>query len=76
MKKQEIRAGVVLRVINSHGIGAPRHALAMVETVETARSGDWLCTIRYHEQRKGKRQYPISGKRTLAALRSSLIRAR
>ena len=57
MTKEEVRSGTVLRVVNSHGIGAPRHALATVETVGTLRSEEWLCTVRYHERRKGKRQH-------------------
>ena len=57
MTKEDIRPGVILRVVTSRGIGAPRHAVATVETVDTSPSGDWLCTIRYHEQRQGKRQH-------------------
>ena len=48
----DIHPGVVLRVTNSHGLGAPRGTLATVETVGTSPAGDWLCTLRYHDKRE------------------------
>jgi hypothetical protein len=54
---QDISSGVLLRANDPHGLGAPPSAIATVETVETSRSGDWFCTIRYHDPRQAKRQY-------------------
>jgi hypothetical protein len=34
----DMHHGVVLRVINSHGLGAPVGSLATVQTVETSRT--------------------------------------
>lgn len=45
----DIQSGVLLRVINSHSIGAPVGSLATVQTVEQSLAGDWLCTITWHE---------------------------
>jgi hypothetical protein len=59
MKPEAIHPGIVLRVINSHDLGAPSRALATVETVGTSPAGDWLCTVRYHDKRdtRGGRLY-------------------
>lgn len=51
MKQADIRPGLLLRVINSHGINAPLRSLATVETIERSNAGDWFCTIRYHGKR-------------------------
>jgi hypothetical protein len=48
---QDISPYVVLRVISSHGFGAPVGSLATVKTVETSRSGDWL---EYYDRRQPK----------------------
>jgi hypothetical protein len=55
MKPADIRLGLLLRVINSHGLGAPLQSLATVETIEKPLSGYWYCTIRYHDKRQTKR---------------------
>jgi len=55
MNPNDIRPGLILRVINPHGLGAPLKALATVETVGTSPPGDWLCTVRYHDKRQTKR---------------------
>jgi hypothetical protein len=55
MEPESIRPGLILRVINSHGLGAPLRALATVETVGTSPAGDWLCTVRYHDKTQTKR---------------------
>jgi hypothetical protein len=55
-----IHPGLVLRVISSHGLGAPLHSLATVQSVETSLSGDWVCIVEYHVKRpprKGTRLY-------------------
>jgi hypothetical protein len=55
-----IHPGLLLRVISSHGLGAPRGSLATVQTVGTSESGDWLCTVTYHGKRsprQGTRLY-------------------
>ncbi len=44
--------GLVLRVVSSHGLGAPVGSLATVQTVETSRSGEWLCIVEYHDRRQ------------------------
>ena len=51
MKPEDIHPGIVLRVISSHGLGAPVGSLAKVESVETSRSGDWVCHVRYLDKR-------------------------
>jgi hypothetical protein len=60
MKPVDIRPGVVIRVIASHGLGAPVGSLATVKAIETSRSGDWLCIVQYHDTkppRQGTRLY-------------------
>ena len=59
MKPTDIHPGLVLHVINSHGLGAPRGTLATTEIVGTSSAGDWLYTIRYHDKRdtRGGRLY-------------------
>ena len=49
-----IRPGLILRVISSHGLGAPLETLATVKTVETSPSGDWYCTVTYHDKRSSQ----------------------
>jgi hypothetical protein len=51
----DIGLGIVLRVINAHGIGAPLGSLATVKAIETSRSGDWVCIVEY-QQKKAPRQ--------------------
>jgi hypothetical protein len=51
MHPDDIRPGLVLRVISSHGLGAPVGSLARVESVEASRSGDWVCHVRYLDKR-------------------------
>jgi hypothetical protein len=51
VKSSDIHPGLVLRVISSHGLGAPVGSLATVESVETSRSGDWVCHVRYLDKR-------------------------
>ena len=51
MKQADIRPGLLLLVINSHGINAPLRSLTTVETIERSNAGDWFCTIRYHGKR-------------------------
>jgi hypothetical protein len=41
----------MLRVISSHGLGAPVGSLATVKA-ETSRSGDWVCIVEYHDMRQ------------------------
>ena|SRR5215217_6775592 len=57
MRKEDIRRGIILRVISSHGLGTPKHAIATVETVETNPSGDWGCTIHYDNRRSKRGQW-------------------
>jgi hypothetical protein len=55
-----IHPGLVLRVISSHGLGAPLHSLATVQSVDTSLSGDWVCIVEYHDRRpprQGTRLY-------------------
>jgi hypothetical protein len=47
----DIHPGLILRVISSHGLGAPVGSLAKVESVETSRSGDWVCHVRKLDKR-------------------------
>jgi hypothetical protein len=54
LKPSDILPGLVLRVISSHGLGAPVGSLATVKTIETSRSGDWLCVVEYHDKRAPK----------------------
>ena len=54
MKPSDIHPGLLLRVINSHGLGAPVGTLATVESVETSLSGEWLCLVQYHDERSPK----------------------
>jgi hypothetical protein len=49
-----IRPGLILRVITPHGLGAPLGTLATVKTVETSHSGDWYCTVTYHDKRSSQ----------------------
>jgi hypothetical protein len=53
---EDIHPGLILRVINSHGINVPLRSLATVETIEHSNSGDWFCTIRYHGKRLSQRR--------------------
>jgi hypothetical protein len=48
MKPADIRPDFLLRVINSHGLGAHVGSLATVKSIETSRSGDWVCIIEYN----------------------------
>lgn len=52
MTLEEIRPGLILRVINSHGLGAPVGSLTTVKAVETSRSGDWVCIVEYNDKRQ------------------------
>ena len=52
LKPSGIYPGLVLRVISSHGLGAPVGALATVKSIETSRSGDWYCIVEYHDIRQ------------------------
>jgi hypothetical protein len=55
-----IHPSLILRVISSHGLGAPLHSLATVQSVETSRSGDWACIVEYPDRRpprQGTRLY-------------------
>jgi hypothetical protein len=52
LSPSDIRPGVLLRVISSHGLGAPVGAVATVKAIETSRSGDWLAIINYHDTRQ------------------------
>jgi hypothetical protein len=52
LKPDDIRPGVVLRVISSHGLGAPAGSLATVKAIEISRSGDWMAVIEYHDTRQ------------------------
>lgn len=54
MNPKDLRTGLVLRVITAHGLGAPRGTVATVLTVETSPSGDWFCTVAYHNKRAPK----------------------
>jgi hypothetical protein len=54
MKKDDIRTAITLRVISSHGLGAPVGSLATVQSVETSRAGDWLCIVEYHDKKQPK----------------------
>jgi hypothetical protein len=54
MKSVDIHPSVILRVINSHGLGAPVGSLARVKSVETAPSGDWLCIVEYQHKKPPK----------------------
>src|SRR5687768_6217942 len=49
-----IQPGVVLRVITSHGLGAPVGSLAKVKSIQTSLSGDWLCIVECHDTRQPK----------------------
>jgi hypothetical protein len=48
----DIHPGLLLRVITSHGLGAPVGSLATVKAIETSRSGDWMAIIAYHDTRQ------------------------
>jgi hypothetical protein len=52
LKPADIRPGLILRVISSHGLGAPVVSLATVKSIETSRSGDWMAIIEYHDTRQ------------------------
>jgi hypothetical protein len=52
MKPDDIRVGLILRVINSHGLGAPVGSLATVKAIETSRSGDWVAIVEYRDIRQ------------------------
>ena len=56
MNPEDIRPGLVLRVISSDGLGAPLHTLATVESVDTSASGDWYCKVSYHDKRSSQRR--------------------
>src|SRR5262249_39778020 len=51
MRPEVIRPGLILRVISSHGLGAPVGSLAQVKSVGTSPSGDWVCHVRYLNKR-------------------------
>ena len=50
----DIRSGVILPGISSHGLGAPVGSLATVKAIEISRSGDWLCIIEYDDKTQPK----------------------
>jgi hypothetical protein len=50
--QKEIQPGTILRVISSHGLGAPRGSVATVKSIETSHSGDWLAVIEYKDVRQ------------------------
>jgi hypothetical protein len=52
LKPSGIFPGLVLRVISSHGLGAPIGSLATVKAIETSRSGDWVAIVKYHDTRQ------------------------
>ena len=59
MKPDDIRPGLVLRVVHSLGIAAPVGCLATVERVgmQETRSGKWwYFTVNYHQQRSTKQR--------------------
>src|SRR5262245_35662338 len=60
IKSDDIRPGLILRVISSHELGAPVGSLATVKSVETSRLGDWLGIVQYTHKRvprQGTRLY-------------------
>ena len=56
MNPENIRPGLVLRVISSDGLDATLHTLATVKSVDTSASGDWFCTVSYHDKRSSQRR--------------------
>ena len=54
LQPAEIHPGLVLRVISSHGLGAPVGSLASVKAIGTSPSGDWVCIIEYDQRRPPK----------------------
>jgi hypothetical protein len=52
MKPFDMNPGLVLRVISSHGLGAPVGSLATVKAIKISRSGDWMAVIEYHDTRQ------------------------
>jgi hypothetical protein len=46
---EEIQPGITLRVIMSHGLGAPIGRIARVKAIETSFSGDWVCIVEYND---------------------------
>lgn len=62
IKAEEIHPGLILRVISSHGLGAPVGSLATVKTIETSRSGDWMAVIEYHDARSRHKGHGCFGR--------------
>ena len=51
LNPEDIHPALVLRLINSHTLGAPVGALATVQTVEQSLAGNWMCTVTWQDMK-------------------------